>query len=121
MNFQTEYKNINFNISLEIIDIKDVTLLLGDKFNKLPNQTMIELKKGSLVAYNLIIKSTKENKEEQKEEAGERTHFWGNVLLTSKADELVEELGYYLEDEEILDAIVANWLLAGDESGPAWK
>lgn len=113
MNFETEYKNINFHITLDKVTVSDVTLLLGDKFNRLPNQSMVALKKGELSAYNLVIKSTKDSEE--------RTHYWSNILLTNEADELLEELGYYLEDEEILDAVVLNWELAGDNNGPAWK
>ncbi len=113
MNFETEYKNLNFHISLEKVEVTDVTLLLGDKFNRLANKTMIELKKGNLVAFNLVIKSKKDNEE--------RTHYWSNVLLTSDAEELLEELGHYLDDEEILDSVVSNWELDGDENGPAWK
>lgn len=113
MKFETEYKNISFTIELFKLEIKDITLLLGDKFTRLPNQTMTELKKGNLVAYNLVIQSKKENEE--------RTHYWSNVLLPSSTDDLLEEVGYYLEDEEILDSIVSNWELVGDETGPAWK
>jgi hypothetical protein len=113
MKFETEYKNLNFHISVELISISDVSLLLGDKFNRLPNQTLIELKKGTLAPYNLTIKSSSADEE--------RTHYWSNVLLTSEETELLEELGFYLEDEEILDSIVSNWDLAGDESGPGWK
>ncbi|MFA6236003.1 MAG: hypothetical protein WC635_01645 [Bacteriovorax sp.] len=113
MNFETEYKNIIFNITLESIQIADVSLLLGDKFNRLPNQTMIELKNGNLIAYNLIIKSTKNSEV--------RVHYWSNILLPKAADDLFLELGYFLEDEEILDAVVSNWELSGDEFGPAWK
>jgi hypothetical protein len=113
MNFETEYKNIIFRISIEAIIIADITLLLGDKFNRLPNQTMIELKKGTIKPYNLVIKS--------KNAEAERTHYWSNVLLTSDAEQLLEELGDYLDGEEILDSIVSNWDLPGDEQGPAWK
>jgi len=113
MNFETEYKNILFHISLEDVNIPDVSVLLGDKFNRLPNQTLIELQKKTIAPYNLVIKS-KNNFEE-------RTHYWSNVLLTSNSEELLEELGFYLDDEEILDSIIANWELAGDESGPGWK
>lgn len=48
MKFETEYRNIHFKISLEKELFEDVTLLMGDKFNRLPNQTMIEIKKGTL-------------------------------------------------------------------------
>ena len=113
MNFETEYKNLNFHISLEEVQITDISLLLGDKFNRLPNQTMIELQKKKITPYNLMIRSKNENEE--------RTHYWSNILLTSNADELLEELGFYLDNEEILDSIVSNWELAGDELGPGWK
>lgn len=113
MNFETEYKNLNFHITLEKVEVSDVTLLLGDKFNRLANKTMIELKKGNLTPFNLMIKSKKKDEE--------RTHYWSNILLASNAEELLEELGHYLDDEEILDSIVKNWEMAGDENGPAWK
>lgn len=113
MNFETEYKNLSYHISLEKVEITDVALLLGDKFNRLPNQTMTELKKGNLSAYNLVIKS--------KKDLEERTHYWSNILLTNDAENLLEELGYFLDEEEILDSIVSNWELSGDEKGPAWK
>ncbi|RPJ74573.1 MAG: hypothetical protein EHM20_10400 [Alphaproteobacteria bacterium] len=117
MNFETEYKNLNFHITLEKVEVTDVTLLLGDKFNRIANKTLIELKKGNLVPFNLVVKS--KNALSNPDE--ERTHYWSNVLLTSDAEELLEELGHYLDDEEILDSIVKNWELAGDENGPAWK
>lgn len=113
MNFETDYKNIHFRFELERASITEAALLLGDKFHRLPNQTMIDIKKGTLVSYNLTIIST------LKEE--ERTHYWSNVLLPAKEEELMEELGHYLNDENILDEIVNNWNLCGDESGPAWK
>ena len=113
MNFETEYKNLKFYISLEVVSIPDISRLLGDKFNRLPNLTLVELKKGTLKAFNLVIKSKKGTEE--------RTHYWSNVLLTSDADALLEEVGHYLDDEEILDSIVSNWELVGDELGPSWK
>jgi len=113
MNFETEYKNIRFHLELERAGISDAALLLGDKFHRVPNQTMIGIKKGELVAYNLTVVS-KLNDEE-------RTHFWSNILLTSKEEDVLEELGHYLDDENILDEIVDNWNLLGDETGPAWQ
>lgn len=119
MNFETEYKKIFFHISIEEIETSDIAHLLGDKFNRLPNQTLIELKKGNLVGYNLVIKSKKDQDSTNPED--ERTHYWSKILLTKNADELLEELGFYLDDEDILESIVSNWELAGDENGPAWK
>ena len=113
MNFQTEYKNIQFKIELEPLEMGDLTKFFGDKFHRLPNQTLIELKKGNLIGYNLIIEST------FKDET--RTHYWSKVLLTKHDDELIEDVDHYLQDEEILEQIVTQWNLVGDLSGPAWK
>jgi hypothetical protein len=113
MNFQTEYKNIQFKIELEPLEMGDLTKFFGDKFHRLPNQTLIELKKGNLIGYNLIIEST------FKDET--RTHYWSKVLLTKHDDELIEDVDHYLQDEEILEQIVTQWNLVGDQSGPAWK
>lgn len=115
MNFETEYKNIHFHLTLERASISDASLLLSDKFHRVPNQTMAEIKKGNLVPYNLTVVSKKANQEE------ERTHFWSNILLTNNPDELMEELGQYLDDESILDSVADNWELKGTEKGPAWK
>ncbi len=116
MKFETEYKNLNFSIHIEKVPVIDVSLLLGDKFNRVANRVLIELKKGNLAPYHLIISSFNLLDVEN-----ERTHYWSNIILTSNSDELLEELGLYLEDEEILDSIVANWELVGDETGPGWK
>lgn len=113
MKFETQYKDINFHIALEKVACSDPKLFFGDKFNKLPNQTMQDLKKGSIIPFNLII--TSRNKSD------ERIHYWSNVLLTSNVDELLEELGLYLDNEEILDQICDNWSLLGSETGPSWK
>ncbi len=113
MNFETEYKNIRFRLELERAGISDAALLLADKFHRLPNQTMIEIKKGNLLAYNLTVVSRLNDEE--------RTHFWSNILLTNKEEELLEELGHYLDEENILDEIVDNWNLEGNETGPAWQ
>lgn len=118
MNFETEYKNIHFHLELDRANISDASLLLGDKFHRLPNQTMIEIRKGALVAYNLVIVSKKNNDTNCEEE---RTHYWSNILLTNNQDEVLEELGQYLDDENILDSVIDNWNLAGNEKGPAWK
>lgn len=113
MNFQTEYKNIPFLITLEKEVYDDVSLLMGDKFNRLPNQTMIEIKKGNLGPYNILITSGE----------GEEmyTHYLSGVLLTTNADEVVGELGEYLDQERILDDILTIRKKYAISPGPAWK
>ena len=113
MNFETEYKNIQFKISVEIETYDDVSLLMGDKFNRLPNQTMIEIKKGALGPYNIIITSI--------ENEIEYTHYLSGILLTTDADELLDELGHYLDQENILDDIVAIRKKYAIDPGPVWK
>lgn len=113
MNFETEYKNIQFKISVEAEVYDDVSLLMGDKFNRLPNQTMIEIKKGDLGPYNIIITSL--------EDGHEYTHYLSGILLTTDADDLLDELGHYLDQENILDDIVAIRKKYSIEPGPAWK
>ena len=113
MNFETEYKNIHFKISVEKESYADVSLLMGDKFNRLPNQTMIEIKKGSLGPYNIIITSI--------ENDVEYTHYLSGILLTTDTDELLDELGHYLDQESILDDIVAIRKKYSIDPGPAWK
>ena len=113
MNFETEYKNIQFKISVEIETYDDVSLLMGDKFNRLPNQTMIEIKKGALGPYNIIITSI--------ENEIEYTHYLSGILLTTDSDELLDELGHYLDQENILDDIVAIRKKYAIDPGPAWK
>jgi len=119
MNFETEYKNLNFRITLEKIVVTEISLIFGDKFHKLPNQTMSALKKGKLAPYNLIIISN------QKDNINvTRIHYWSNVLLANvedQNDDLLAELGEFLDHEEVLDSIVNNWNLLGNENGPAWS
>ncbi|MBC7713507.1 MAG: hypothetical protein H7177_09215 [Rhizobacter sp.] len=114
MNFETEYKNIQFKISLEKEVFEDVSLMMGDKFNRLPNQTMIELKKGTLGSYNLLV--TSDDKGEM-----ECTHYFSGVLLTTDEDELMDEVGSYLEQENILDDIIAVRKKYAFEPGPLWR
>lgn len=113
MNFETEYKNIVFRISLEKEPYDDVALLMGDKFNRLPNQTMIEIKKGTLGPYNVIITSIQDEEE--------FTHYLSGILLTTDQDELLDELGAYLEQENILDDIVAIRKKYAISPGPSWR
>lgn len=113
MNFETEYKNIHFKISLEKEVFEDVSLLMGDKFNRLPNQTMIEIKKGTLGPYNLIITSNQNGEE--------YIHYLSGILLTTDEEEVLDELGYYLEQENILDDIVAIRAKYAITPGPAWR
>ena len=113
MKFETDYKNIHFEISVERETISDVSLLMGDKFNRLPNQTMMEIKKGTLAAYNVIIVSTAGSEE--------FTHYLSNVILSSDESELLEEIGHYLDQEETLDTIerlIRRYQVA---PGPVWR
>ena len=48
MKFETEYKNIIFKFTLEKENFTDVSFSMNDKFNRLANQTIIEVKKGNL-------------------------------------------------------------------------
>lgn len=113
MNFETEYKNINFKISLEKEILEDVSLLMGDKFNRLPNQTMIEIKKGAIRPYNIIIVSVKDNEE--------YTHYLSGVLLTTDTEEVMDELSLYLDQESILDSIAAIREKYSITPGPDWR
>ncbi|MBY0413612.1 MAG: hypothetical protein K2Q18_05585 [Bdellovibrionales bacterium] len=113
MNFETEYKNITFKISLEKETYSDPSHLMGDKFNRLPNQTMIEIKKGALGPYNVLLTSI--------ENGIEYIHYLSGVLLTTNADELLDELGEYLEQEHILDDIVSIRKKYAIDPGPAWR
>ncbi|MBC7427391.1 MAG: hypothetical protein H7336_02190 [Bacteriovorax sp.] len=114
MNFETEYKNIRFKISLEKEVYEDASLLMGDKFNRLPNQTMIEIKKGALGPYNLIITSDDDDEMEC-------THYFSGILLTTDEKDLLDELGSYLEQENILDDILAIRKKYAFEPGPLWR
>jgi hypothetical protein len=113
MNFETEYKNITFRISLEKEQFNDISQLMGDKFNRLPNQTMIEIKKGALGPYNLLITSIQDE--------AEYTHYLSGILLTTDEEELMDELASYLEQENILDDIVAIRKKYDVDPGPAWR
>ena len=113
MNFETEYKNIKFHISLEQENISDISLLMGDKFNRLPNQTMQEIRKGNLLSYNIVIISSQDD--------DEFTHYLSGVLLTSHSEDLIEELGEYLESEHVLDHILDLWKKYQVSPGPQWR
>lgn len=113
MNFETEYKNIHFHITIEKEDLATSILLMGDKFNRLPTKTMIEIKNGELVSYNIIIVSTKNNESQ--------THYLSGILLSSNPEEILHELGSYLDQEEVLDDIVGLWERYQIEPGPFWR
>ena len=113
MNFETEYKNIQFKISLEKEIFEDASLLMGDKFNRLPNQTMIEIKKGSLGPYNILITSNQNGEE--------YIHYLNGILLTTVEDDVLDELGDYLDQENILDNIVDIRIKYSITPGPAWR
>ncbi len=120
MNFSTEYKNILFQITLEKENYSDISHLLGDKFNRLPNQTLIELKKGTLASYNLIIISKNLNAQQNNDEQT-YTHYLSSILLTSDESELVEEISDYLDQEEIIESIVSLRDQYAISPGPHWR
>jgi len=114
MKFSTEYKNIQFQITLEKETYIDISQLMGDKFNRLPNQTLIELKKGNLASYNLIIVSHDENE-------AVYTHYLSGILLSSNEDEIAEEITDYLEQEEVIESIVKLREQYAINPGPHWR
>jgi len=113
MNFETDYKNIHFHISIEKESISDLSALMGDKFNRLPNQTMTSIKKGELASYNVIIVSIKEDEE--------LTHYLSSIILSSKEEELMEEIANYLDQESVLDNIERVWSRNLIDPGPVWR
>ncbi len=119
MKFSTEYKNIHFQITLEKEIYNDISQLMGDKFNRLPNQTLIELKKGTLASYNLIIVSKNLNDKEDNEST--YTHYLSGILLSSKESEVAEEIADYIEQEEIIESIASLREQYAINPGPHWR
>jgi hypothetical protein len=119
MKFSTEYKNIHFEISLEKEETSDVSLLLGDKFNRLPNQTLLELKKGKLSSYNLLIIS--KDLGDKENEALVYSHYLSGILLTSDEHDIEEEVSNYLEQEEVIESIAALRDQYAITPGPHWR
>lgn len=116
MNFETEYKNIKFKFTLEKENFPDVSYFMSDKFNRLSNQTIIEVKKGNLWPYNIIIESQKIGEEDT------YTHYLNTVLLATQSDDdLLDDLADYLEQENTLDEIAALIDLYSILPGPKWR
>ncbi len=113
MNFKTEYKNVDFTLLIEKEIFEDIQQMMGDKFNRLPPQTLIELKKGHLCSYNVIIQSNQNGEE--------YTHYLSGLLLTSNESEFVEELTEYLNQEETFDEILKLRDLYAINPGPSWR
>lgn len=113
MKFETDYKNIHFHIELEKENVSDLSQLMGDKFNRLPNQTMAEIRKGNLASYNVIIVSTLNNEQ--------FTHYLSGVVLSSHEDQLMEDVGDYLEQEGVLDDIERCLNRYSADPGPVWR
>lgn len=117
MNFETEYKNIKFRFEVEKENYADVSFFMADKFNRLSNQTIVEVKKGNLWPFNIIITSNRLDDEKEV-----HTHYLSTVLLSTKDDEtLLDDLADYLEQENVLDAIAALLDQYEITPGPAWK
>jgi len=121
MKFSTEYKNIRYQITLEKENYQHITDLMGDKFNRLPNQTLIELKKGNLSSYNFIISSIPADIENNSDAEEYYTHYLSGVLLTSNEDELEEEVADYLEQEEVIETIAELREQYSISPGPHWR
>lgn len=51
----------------------------------------------------------------------EYVHYLSGILLTTDEEEVLDELGYYLEQENILDNIVAIREKYAITPGPAWR
>ena len=113
MNLKIEYRNIHFEISLERERTSTHLLATTDKINQLSKQTIAEIHKGKLTGYSVIITSTQDNQEFK--------HYFGNILLTTDDDQLVEELQCYLEQENILDEIASTLIRYAIDPGPYWK
>lgn len=114
MNFECDYKNINFKFTLEKENYPDISFFMSDKFNRLSNQTIIEVKKGNLWPYNIVIESTYNNET--------FTHYLNTILLsTGSEDTVIEDLSDYLEQENTLDEISALIELYSITPGPKWK
>lgn len=116
MKFSTEYKNIHFHITLEKESYTDISIFMGDKFNRLPNLTMIELKKGKLASYNLLITSS-----DLKTNEDVYTHYISGILLSSNDLEIEEEITEYIEQEKIIESIIKTRLTYAVNPGPAWR
>ena len=117
MNFETEYKNIKFKFEVEKENYPDVSFFMADKFNRLSNQTIVEVKKGNLWPFNIVITSHRLDNENET-----HTHYLSTVLLSTQGDEsLLDDLADYLEQENVLDEIAALIDQYDLSPGPAWK
>lgn len=109
MKFELNFKETNFIIEIE----EDKHFVPDNRFEKISNQVLIELKKKKVLAYSLLIISKKVDQEV--------THYWSSVLLTSNQDEVLEELQDYLDDENIIEDILEKWEIVLAKDGPSWK
>jgi hypothetical protein len=113
MILKTEYKKVLFSLEIEKEHFQDYAQMMGDKFNRLPPQTLIEIKKGNLCSYNILIES---------QFADETyTHYLSSVLLTSNEEEFVGELGEYLDQEETFEEILKLRTKYAVSPGPEWR
>lgn len=113
MKFETEYKNIQFLITLSDDLYSDVTMLMGDKFHRLGNQTVLGLKKGTLKPYNVIIESSLNDES--------YTHYLSGIILTSDGTDVAEDLQDYLEQESVFDEIAELIKTYSIAPGPKWR
>lgn len=113
MILKTEYKKVQFSLEIEKELFQDYAQMMGDKFNRLPPQTLIEIKKGNLCSYNILIESQLADEV--------YTHYLSSVLLTSNEEEFVGELSEYLDQEGTFEEILKLRNKYAVTPGPEWR
>lgn len=67
----------------------------------------------SLNSYELTITSKLKNKK--------LMHFRSGVILDSEAEDLINELHDYLDQEDVIMIICKQWEIYFENDGPAWR
>ena len=109
MKFELDYKDLHFIITLNVED----NFIPDNRFEKLSNQSLSMLKKNEITPYSILIESEKNGES--------LTFFISSVLLSSKKDEIIDDLQDYLEADNVIEEITSKWKLSEEENGPSWK